>query len=150
MDDVRLSLETFLPYRLAYTASLVSQVVARTYEAQFGLTIPQWRLIAHVAESQGLTQQDVVARSRMDKVTVSRAAIALTRRGLIRRQSNPSDRRSRLLVLTPAGESLYAEIAPRALALERAMFGGFSPEEKHALMATLRRVEAAALAARQP
>jgi DNA-binding MarR family transcriptional regulator len=143
----RLVLDEFLPYRLSYTANLVSETVARAYKALFGLTIPEWRLIAHTAASgrAGVTQQDIVGLTRMDKVAVSRAAIALANRGLIRRKPNAADKRSQLLALTPAGRQLYAQIAPKALELEQAIFGGFSDEERRALKAILRQVDEATL-----
>ena len=139
-----LILDDFLPYRLAYTSNLVSEAVARTYKALFGLTIPEWRLIAHTAERAGVTQQEIVLRSRMDKVTVSRAAIALVNRGLIAREPNAADKRSQILVLTASGQRLYAEIAPKALELERAIFGSFSKNQIAALSAMLRQVDDAA------
>jgi DNA-binding MarR family transcriptional regulator len=141
-----LVLDDFLPYRLAYTSGLVSEAVARAYKALFGLTIPEWRLIAHTAEREGVTQQEVVARSRMDKVAVSRAAIALTERGLLSRQRNAADRRSHRLALTDAGRRLYAVVAPKALELEQALFGEFTPEQRAELMAALQRIDRLALA----
>lgn len=140
-----LTLDNFLPYRLSYTANLVSDVVARSYDALFGLKIPEWRLVAIAAEADGVTQQAISARSRMDKVTVSRAAIALVERGLLERVANPADKRSHLLVLTPAGRDLYAKVAPRAIKLERSLFVDFDPAELDRFMATLRRIDAAAL-----
>jgi len=83
----------------------------------------------------------------MDKVTVSRASIALAARGFVSRDENPADRRSRLLSLTPAGRRLYAAIAPKALQLERAVFGQFSVAELTAFRSFLQRVDAAASAA---
>lgn len=141
-----LTLDNFLPYRLSYTSNLVSDVVAHSYDALFGLKIPEWRMIAVVAEHDGVTQQQISARTRMDKVTVSRAAIALAERGLLDRKPNPADKRSHMLVLTDAGQSLYAEVAPRAQALEKALFAAFDPQEMAMFVATLRRIDAAALA----
>ena len=135
-----LQLDDFLPFRLSYTSNLVSERIARSYEALFGLKIPEGRLIAVIAEGRGTTQQDIGRRTRMDKVTVSRAAVALFERGLITRAPNPSDGRSHLLTLTPAGHTLYAQIAPKALELEAAIFGQFSAEELAALKDMLRRV----------
>ena len=135
-----LQLDDFLPFRLSYTSNLVSERIARSYEALFGLKIPEWRLIAVIAEGRGTTQQDIGRRTRMDKVTVSRAAVALFERGLITRAPNPSDGRSHLLTLTPAGHTLYAQIAPKALELEAAIFGQFCVEELVALKDMLRRV----------
>ena len=140
MTSKLLQLDDFLPFRLSYTSNLVSERIARSYEALFGLKIPEWRLIAVIAEGRGTTQQDIGARTRMDKVTVSRAAVALFERGLITRAPNPADGRSHLLTLTPAGHTLYAQIAPKALELEAAIFGQFSADELAALQDMLRRV----------
>ena len=145
MAGARLVLDDFIPYRLSVTSNLVSDVIARTYEALFGLTIPEWRLVAVVAEHGGITQQAVGARTRMDKVTVSRAAIALAGRGLMARRPHPDDRRSHLLDLTDTGRQLYAAVAPEALALEKRLFGRLDADEVAAFVATLRRLEAAAL-----
>ena len=140
-----LTLDAFVPFRLSYTSNLVSDAVARTYEALFGLRIPEWRIVAVAAEHDGITQGQIGERTRMDKVTVSRAAIALVDRGLLARNANPADRRSHLLVLTGEGRALYASIAPQALALERRIFAGFAPAELAQFVATLRRIDAIAL-----
>jgi DNA-binding MarR family transcriptional regulator len=136
-----------MPYRLSYSANLVSEAIAQQYSAIFNLTIPEWRVVAHVAEESGITQQEIGLRTRMDKVTVSRATIALAARGLVSRSNNPADRRSRLLSLSPAGRRLYAAIAPKALELERAVFGQFSVAEIAALEKFLQRIDRAATAA---
>ena len=109
-----LVLDRFLPYRLSVTSNLVSDRIARSYEALFGLTIPEWRLVAVIAEVEAITQAEIGERTRMDKVTVSRAAIALVERGLLARAPNPGDKRSHHLSLTDAGRDLYASVAPKA------------------------------------
>ena len=141
----RLVLDEFIPYRLSVTSNLVSDTIARTYESLYGLSIPQWRLIAVIAEKTGLTQQAIGAQTRMDKVTVSRAAIALVERGLLRRSANIDDRRSHLLELTEAGRDLYAVVAPKAIELERRIFARFDRAEIATFTAMLRRIEDIAL-----
>ena len=139
--DRPLVLDDFIPYRLSVTSNLVSDLIARAYESLFGLTIPEWRLTAVIAETGGITQQAIGARTLMDKVTVSRAAIALVGRGLLARRDNPEDRRSHLLELTDDGRSLYAAVAPKALDLERRLFAAFDPAEVAQFVAMLRRIE---------
>ena len=139
--DRPLILDDFIPYRLSVTSNLVSDSIARAYESLFGLTIPEWRLIAVIAETGGITQQAIGARTLMDKVTVSRAAIALVGGGLLARRDNPEDRRSHLLDLTDDGRSLYAAVAPKALDLERRLFAAFDPAEVAQFVAMLRRIE---------
>jgi DNA-binding MarR family transcriptional regulator len=141
-----LILDDFLPYRLSFTSNLVSDTIAVTYDALFGLRIPEWRLIAVTAENPvGITQQEIGLKTRMDKVMVSRAAISLIERGLMARQPNAADRRSHHLKLTQAGRELYETVVPRILELERRVFADFSAEELARLRAMLRRVETGAL-----
>ncbi|MEO6217494.1 MAG: MarR family winged helix-turn-helix transcriptional regulator [Sphingomonas sp.] len=139
-----LKLDQFLPYRLSIASNRVSSAIATAYQALFGLRIPEWRLIAVIAESDGLTQQALGAATRMDKVTVSRAAIALVDRGLVERRPNPDDQRSHLLSLTAAGQTLYESVAPKALELEAQVFAGFSASELATFKAMLERLEASA------
>lgn len=146
MTEPALTLDRFVPFRLSVASNAVSEAVARVYRALFNLSITEWRLVAVLAETSGLSQQAIGARTRMDKVTVSRAAIALARRGLIHRSGDPADGRAYLLRLTEDGRTLYAAVAPKAQAMERELLAGFAADEVAALSAMLRRLEAAALA----
>ncbi len=140
----QLKLDAFLPYRLSIASNRVSSAVATAYQALFGLKIPEWRLIAVIAEGQAMTQQALGVATQMDKVTVSRAAIALVDRGLVKRAANPYDQRSHLLSLSSEGQALYESVVPKALALEAAVFGGFTTDEIAQFAAMLTRIEAAA------
>lgn len=142
--DGALKLDSYLPYRLSVASNAVSGLIARAYEDRFGLTVPQWRLICVLAEDGGLTQVQIVARTVMDKVTVSRAAQGLVKRRLVRRAENKTDGRSHVLTLTPEGRSLHAEISPLALAYEAALIAGLAPEEVTLLKRLLSRLQTAA------
>jgi DNA-binding MarR family transcriptional regulator len=142
-----LRLDDFIPYRLSITSNAVSDAIATAYEAFFALKIPEWRLMTVVADQDGITQQAVCARTRMDKVMVSRGAIALAERGLLARKPNRADKRSHLLVLSPAGWALYAEIVPKARELEARIFAGFDREALDGFVTMLAQIEERALAA---
>ena len=146
MADVSLRLDAFIPYLLSVTSNVVSDAIASTYQALFGLTIPEWRLIAVIGEDDGITQQQVGRRTRMDKVTVSRATIALVDRGLVERKPHASDRRSQSLHLTKAGHDLYDQVAPKALELEQRIFASFDPQEIAAFSNMLARIQDVTLA----
>lgn len=141
-----LKLDGFLPYRLSITSNRVSDFIATSYRNLFGLRIPEWRLVCVLAEDGPSSQQALCGRTRMDKVTVSRAAIALAERALVVRTPNPDDQRSHLLALSEQGWSLYEQVAPKALQLERQVFAALSEAEQAQLHAMLARVEAAAAA----
>lgn len=139
-----LKLDDFLPYRLSIASNAVSDAVATAYRTLFGLRIPEWRLVTVLAQGGAMSQQALCGRTRMDKVTVSRAAISLVDRGLIARAANLEDQRSHLLTLTNDGIALYEQVAPKALELERRIFNDFSQAEREQLLAMLKRVEAVA------
>lgn len=139
-----LRLQDYLPYRLSVAANAVSRWIAGAYEQRFGLKIPQWRLLAVLADEGALTQQTLCGRTIMDKVTVMRAAQALLRRRLIRRLPNALDRRSHRLALTRTGRRLYERIAPLALDYESQLLRGIEPGEVARLEHLLRQLERAA------
>ena len=139
-----LRLDGFLPYRLSVTSNAVSDVIANAYHALFGLSIPEWRIVAILAERDRISQFDLCAVAHMDKVTVSRAAIKLVERGLVQRAPNLDDKRSHLLSLTPDGRALYEQVVPKALAVEDALIANFSSKEVKQLMNLLARLHRSA------
>ena len=144
MPDSALRLDGYLPYRLSVASNAVSRLIARAYEDRFGLTIPQWRLIAVLAEDGPLTQQAIGARTVMDKVTVSRATQGLVKRRLLQRVPHDADGRSHHLALSKAGERLYSEVSPVALEYEARLLQQFDPAAVEELKRVRRHLESAA------
>ena len=140
----QLKLAAFVPYRLSIASNMVSDVIATAYRTLFGLSVAEWRLVTVLAERSQATQAVLASATRMDKLTVSRAAIALVDRNLVERAGNPKDKRSNILTLSAAGRDLYAQVAPKALALEQQLLADFSDEERETLLAMLARLEEAA------
>lgn len=141
-DELRL--DTYLPYRLSVASNAVSGLIARSYQDRFGLSVPQWRVICVLAEDGALTQGQIVARTVMDKVTVSRAAQGLLKRHLVTRSDHHADGRSHVLALTREGASLHGEISPLALAYEAALISGLAPDDVALLKRLLLRLQAVA------
>jgi DNA-binding MarR family transcriptional regulator len=144
MPETALRLDAYLPYRLSVASNAVSRLIARAYEDRFGLTIPQWRLIAVLGEDGPLTQQAIGTRTVMDKVTVSRATQGLVKRRLVQRAPHDVDGRSHHLALSKAGELLYSEVAPVALEYEDRLLREFDPAAVEELKRVLRHLERAA------
>ena len=133
-------LATFLPYQLSLTSNAVSGRIAQEYRARFGLSVPEWRVMAVLGDAGPLTQRDLTKRTLMDKVAVNRACKVLEDRGLASRRPNEQDGRSHLLELTATGEDVHAQIMPLATEMERRMFGCFDKRELEQFRALLDRV----------
>jgi DNA-binding MarR family transcriptional regulator len=106
----------FTPYRLAVAAKHTSEQLARQYRDRFGISIPEWRVLVHLAHSGNTSVRDIEARVAMEKYEVSRAAKRLREAGLIERKENPEDRRLIILSLTTDGRKMMAELLPMAKA----------------------------------
>ena len=80
MEPEILALESFLPYRLNRLADAVSREFSRIYRDRYGLTRPEWRLLATLGQYGTMTATAVGAHSAMHKTKVSRAVAALEKR----------------------------------------------------------------------
>jgi len=139
-----LVLEDFLPYRLSILSNRVSRAIAARYAKAFDLTIPEWRIIAVLGRTPGLTAKDIAEATEMDKVAVSRAVARLTASRRVAAAYDPGDARRQLLSLTREGESVHARIAPIALASERRLLSSLSVRERAELDTLLYRLLEAA------
>jgi len=126
----RLALDAFVPYRLSVLTNQVSNAIALQYADRFGLTIPEWRVMATLGETPGLSARDVAARTAMDKVQVSRAVSSLMAARRVQRSYDAEDGRVTHLSLTRAGRTIYDEIVPVALHLEETFLSALTAEER--------------------
>jgi DNA-binding MarR family transcriptional regulator len=133
-----LELNRFLPFRLSVLSNTVSTAISGAYQQRFGLTIPEWRVLAVLAMNPGLSAAEVAQRTAMDKVAVSRAVASLLEHRRIARQTARADRRRSLLKLAPAGQRVYAQVAPFALAYERELIAPLTGRDRAMLDRTLR------------
>jgi DNA-binding MarR family transcriptional regulator len=109
-----LKLDDFLPHRLNVLSSLVSQALTRVY-GQYGIGIPEWRVLVSLGQYEVMTGKAIGARTHMHKTKVSRAVAQLEQRKWLARRANRADLREAFLSLTPSGRAVYEELAPRAL-----------------------------------
>ena len=129
-------LSVFLPYQLSVASSRISRQFAERYRAEFGLSIPEWRVLAHLAQSDAVSVREIHARVDMDKSKVSRAAARLEASGLIEKRENPEDRRLLDMRLTAKGRDLIARIVPIADAYQgelMALLGAHAAEFRNGL-----------------
>lgn len=141
---VVLELETFLPYRLSVLSNTLSGAIAAHYRDRYGLSMAEWRVMAVLGGTPGLAAAEIVERTAMDKVAVSRAVARLVEAGQVAGHPVPGDRRRTSLRLTAHGQSVYRDVAPWALAYERAVLGHLSAADRRALDSALKRLAAAA------
>src|SRR5436305_2658810 len=77
-----------------------------------GLTNGQFSLLMALNRPEPARFGPVAALLAIDRTTLTAALKPLERKGLVAVVTDPVDRRSRLLALTPAGSALLAEALP--------------------------------------
>ena len=109
----------FTPYRLAVAAKRTSEALARRYRERFGISIPEWRVLVHLAHAGDDTSvRDIEAQVQLERYEVSRTAKRLEEKGLLAKRASDTDRRLVRLGLTDEGRALMAELLPLAQAYQ--------------------------------
>ena len=138
-------LEHSLPYRLSLLSNTVSEGIAIAYRKEHELSVTEWRVIAVLGRFPGQTASEVVQRTAMDKVAVSRAVKKLLEKGLVEREAHEEDRRRQPLRLTQKrGNPLYQAVIPKALSYERRLLDALTDPEQARLGDLLQKLQDAA------
>lgn len=137
----KLVLEEFAPYRIVALSHAVSGWLARAYRDE-NITIPEWRVLAVIGEAEKVAARDVVKRTPMDKMTVSRAVASLEHKGFVIRATDEGDRRVSSLRLSVEGRRLFDRIAALALAYEENLLEALTADEVETFLAVLTKLEA--------
>ena len=92
-----------------------ARALARRFDEElrpFELTNGQFSLLMSLNRPEPPPMGPVASLLAMDRTTLTAALKPLERRGLVKIESDPNDRRSRILILTDKGRSLLARALP--------------------------------------
>lgn len=139
-----LTLERYLPYRLATLSNRISGIIAQTYKDKFGLSVTEWRIMAVLGEYPGASADEVSVKIQIEKSIVSRSLQKLLARHLVLREVDSADRRRQNLTLTKTGKDVYRQIVPVSYDYEDQLLTCFNAEERALFDALLDRLYAQA------
>lgn len=143
-----LHIDQFLTFHVVRLANAVKTNVTRRYLIDFGLSVPEWRLLALAMRFAPLRFSEIVARSNMDKGQVSRTLQSMTKRGFISAKTiGAKSRRARetislpvIVSVTPKGRKLYQEVLPVAQRNQARLLHLMGPSERKTLYTVLTRL----------
>ncbi len=138
-------LEEYLPYRLSLLSNTVSQGIADRYQRDHDITVTEWRVIVILGRFPGLTASDVVEKTAIDKVSISRAVRNLVEKGYLQRRTDKNDRRRLLLYLTRGkGKKVLESIVPLAAAYETDLLNSLDAVDRERLENLLDQLQSSA------
>lgn len=131
-----MGLENYAPYLMnrimgRYNAALQDEMAA------LGLTTPKMRALAVLSVVDGVVISELAVYAVVQQSTLSRALDALTRDGLVRRETDAEDSRAVHVFLTDKGRDANDRLWPHMAAAYQSMFKGISDAEKLAFTRTL-------------
>ncbi len=133
-------LSRFLPYQLAVLANRTSKEFSQSYSEAFGLSIPEWRVLAHLSQDSHVSVREIHERVEMDKSKVSRAAHQLEMAGLIKKVTDKNDRRLVALSLSAKGRRIMEKITPMAHGYADEILEPLEPHERDVLQSAIEKL----------
>ncbi|MGB6449777.1 MAG: MarR family winged helix-turn-helix transcriptional regulator [Steroidobacteraceae bacterium] len=150
LDGRTLHIGHFVTFQLIRLANAAKANVTRKYLADFGLSVPEWRLLAMSIRFEPVRFAELVAKSSIDKGQASRTLQMLTERGLIVAQTlGGSARRTRdsgapvILTVPPKGRRLYETLLPVAQRNQARLLHLLTRDERRTLYVVLNKLYAA-------
>ena len=106
-----MKLNDMLAYKVAMLSNDLSQSLASIYRP-FGLSMPEWRVVATLGNNNAMLSQNIAIATRLDKVQISRALQQLENKRLVTRMASERDKRAVNVALSEKGKNIFNEITP--------------------------------------
>ena len=129
-----------LPYRILLLGKMIDRVTAQHVRDTAQLSLAEWRVLTHVEMIGKCSAAEVASVAYSDRAEVSRAVGSLEKRGFVQRETNPRNRKSSLVSLTPAGKTVHAAIRGERGRFYERWLTDLSEDERVALNASLEKV----------
>ncbi len=123
---------TYFGYRMVLAAKLFDRRIVDILEETGHLTLQQWRVVSQLGLLSTGSVRSLADGAAVDRAEVSRAVQELTKRGLVKREENPADKRSPSFALTDAGLKSYAAVRKPIIKFIEHLVDGLDPKELEA------------------
>ncbi|MEW6303024.1 MAG: MarR family transcriptional regulator [Verrucomicrobiota bacterium] len=125
------------------TAYIMRSFLTRVFQQHgYSITPEEWVLLNRLWSQDGLNQGALANLAIRDRTTVTRILDGLVRKGYVRREPDPEDRRVVCAWLTRKGRALQGRLMAIALGLKDRVIGGIPREDMEATLRTLYRIQA--------
>ena len=138
------ALDDLLLYRMSRLLAVAGHPVIRLCEGRFGITRREWRLLALLAQEDGLLSSQLAERAQLDRARTSRAITSLVAKKLLRREIGAADRRQARLALTESGRRLFETLFPLVRDINQGLLASLPAAQVRQFDAALQALQAQA------
>jgi len=140
---MKFDLDSAIGFVVGRTCHFMRKAFQKTFsEAGHSVTPEEWVLLNRLWVQDGQRHAELAASTVRDRTTVTRLLDSMVEKGLVRRETDPDDRRGVLTFLTPAGSALKDQLIPVAQGLLASATEGISDEELEQCRNTLLKFQA--------
>ncbi len=122
----------------AYTA-IYKRLSKLMNDENLPITPDQFRVLTHLWQNDGCSQQELANNSNRDRANVTRILDILEREGIVKRKNHETDRRVFRIYLTDLGKSLEGKAAKCAQESIRDALRGVNKSDAEICMSVLRK-----------
>jgi DNA-binding MarR family transcriptional regulator len=134
----------FLTYRMLRLSNTFGLYASRRYRIQYGMTLPEWRVMSIIASCQPTTAREISRVLVTDKAWVGLSVNKLQQRGFVARSVDPQDARRTPVSLTRKGQEMHDAILTIARQRQRRLLATLPKGTPDTLIACLDRLQAEA------
>jgi MarR family transcriptional regulator for hemolysin len=107
-----------------------------------GLTRSQWRVVAYVSRTPGVSQTEVAESIECSRMAITSLLDRMQSKGLVERREVENDRRVRAVFLTDKGSALVRQMNKTAVRVLEQVFAGTTPADRQQLQQLLETLKA--------
>jgi DNA-binding MarR family transcriptional regulator len=132
-----------LYHRPGFMIRRAHQITIATFQAhagELGMTNTQFGVLYVLKRYPHIDQVTLARLMRLDRSTTGTVVATLEGRGFILREIGESDRRRRVLALTPEGARMLDAVQKKSAGTSDALMAALSPKERETFVALLTRL----------
>jgi DNA-binding MarR family transcriptional regulator len=128
------------PGYLIRRAHQTSMAIFAEELGSYEVTALQFAILQALVDQPGADQITVAQRVALDAATSGSVIMRLEERGWLRREPSPTDKRRKLLWLTPEGEKVAMDMKKPAKKVQQRLLESLSEAERVQFVALLKRI----------
>lgn len=135
------SLQKMMGFYVNRTAYLMSEGIAQRFTQHgFAISAQDFGILNLLWQADGLTHSHIAEKMLRDKTTITRRIDGMVKKGLLRREVDPQNRRNIRVYLTPQSQACKATLIQILRDFHAEVLAGITPEDVTTTMQTLEKI----------